>query len=71
MKRILCLVGLLTLLIPAPSLAEPFTLRNGYAWGMTQKEAAALAQSEGLTSGDSNNDQIIVYRDVPLGVEVQ
>ena len=69
-----CLIFLLAfcLLIPAFSIAEePFSLRNGYIWGMSMEDAQALAAQEGLL--ERREPRLteflaeLCYADVPVG----
>lgn len=68
MKKTFSLILLAALLVSfsASAANEPFTLRNGYTWGMTRDEAFSLAESEGLiliTPGQG----YLQYINVPVG----
>ena len=55
---------------------EPFTLRNGYTFGMSMEEVAALAEEEGLTKDeefselDSRGQYNITFSNVPVSLFV-
>ncbi len=63
------LLALLTLLaLPLTALAEtPFTLRNGYYWGMTKEAALALVEEEGIGPDTSKGPSVIALQNVPFG----
>ena len=68
MKRLLAIVLLLLLVIPMTALAyTPFTLRNGYYWGMPKEEILALAQQEGLGPNTSKGEGVVAFENVPVG----
>lgn len=68
MKRLLAIVLLLLLVIPMTALAyTPFTLRNGYYWGMPKEEIFALAQQEGLGPNTSKGEGVVAFENVPVG----
>lgn len=72
MRKLLVFVLLACMLAPSFAVAEgAFTLRNGYAWGMTVDDAKALAAKEGLTyidEGDSGNiDYYLNYEGATVG----
>ena len=76
MKKTIALLLILCLLLGASAFAyfqffstptppEPFTLRNGYYWGMPKEEALSLAAEEGLTEIADGNSIVIIF-DVPI-----
>ena len=76
MKKTIALLLILCLLLSAsafayfqffsaPKAPEPFTLRNGYYWGMPKEEALALAAEEGLTEISDSNPMLYI-RSVPV-----
>ena len=68
MKRIFTLLLLICLLLPFTVYAEdePFTLRNGYTWGMSDTEARLLALSDGFEI-EYDTDLGVIYANVPVG----
>ncbi len=78
MKKICVFALLLALVLPlAPALSpalsataladQPFTLRNGYHWGMSKAEAIQLAEEEGLEVVNGKNPEYVFLKDVPVG----
>ena len=79
-RSLITLLALLMLLaLPLVALAEePFTLRNGYYWGMTKEEAMTLAKDErlkfeaawsqkGEPSLGTRTGELVSYKEVPVG----
>jgi hypothetical protein len=73
MKKLLCLLLLLTLLaLPVTGFteeAEPFLFRGRYAWGISADEIRQLAAEEGLAFGSefpSQDPFFISYTSVPV-----
>lgn len=71
MKKLLSVVLLVAMCLPVSAVAERFTLRNGYAWGMSVEEAKALAAEEGLTLVDEeevgNTDYFVGFEGATVG----
>ncbi len=65
---LLALVLVLPLALSATALAaQPFTLRNGYSFGMSRRDALALGAKEGLGENMSLNKRFVIFEDVPVG----
>ena len=45
----------------------PFTLRNGYYWGMPKEEVLVLAREEGLGPNTSKGEKVVSFDNVPVG----
>ena len=71
MKRLLSLVLVFFILacLSAPALAskvdEPFSIRNGYHWGMPREQVLALAAEEGLVAKSNAALRLGESEDVP------
>ncbi len=64
---LLALVGALSTTALASAPTEPFSLRNGYYWGMSQDEALKLAAEEGLEDITSQGKTYLNFGNVPVG----
>ncbi len=64
---LLALVGALSTTALASPPAEPFSLRNGYYWGMSQDEVLKLAAEEGLVDITSQGKTYLNFGNVPIG----
>ena len=71
MKRIAILLLILLLILPTLASAQaPFSLRNGYTWGMPLQGVKTLAQQEDLTYvGEelSDGEYSLTYSNAPVG----
>ena len=72
MKKRFAALLILCLFLPAfCSAEEPFSLRNGYAWGMSMEAAQTLAAQEGIAEGREprlgEHLAALYYADAPVG----
>ncbi len=64
---LLALVGALSTTALASAPTEPFSLRNGYYWGMSQDEVLKLAAEEGLEDIVKQDKWSLNFENVPVG----